>query len=290
MRNLSLKKTFYLLSALCLVTGAASAQITIQYLDVGQGDAALIQTASHKSVLIDAGPAPRAVAEWLRRQHVDTLDLVIASHNHADHIGGMPAVLSTVHVRNYMDNGMPATTRTYARIVSLLEENGTAVLKATRRRIDLGDGVTVRILGSTPDARTQNDASIGVEVSYGSFRALFTGDAEGRQRAFWATDSLQPVSVLKVAHHGSVNGTDAKFLRLLHPCVAIVSVGVKNSFNHPSATVMRLLQSSGVAAYRTDRAGRVTIVGDSTGRFRVLTERSPARSGKSAPMSCAAAP
>jgi beta-lactamase superfamily II metal-dependent hydrolase len=211
---------------------------------------------------------------------VATIDLAIASHNHADHIGGMPAVLSSVHVRNYMDNGMPATTRTYARIVTLLEENGTAVLKSTRRRIDLGDGVIVRILAGAPNARTQNDASIGVEVSYGSFRAFFTGDAESRQRAFWATDSLRTVSVLKVSHHGSSNGTDAKILRSLHPCAAVVSVGVKNSFNHPSPAVMRLLQSTGVTTYRTDRVGQVTLIADSTGTFTVATGRSaksPAR-------------
>jgi competence protein ComEC len=287
----NLKKSFHLklVAGALLAARAVSAQLTIQFLDVGQGDAALIRTAGNKTVLIDAGPAPRTVAQWLRRAHVDTIDLVIASHNHADHIGGMPAVLSTVHVRNYMDNGMPATTGTYARIVTMLEEKGTSVLKASPRRIDLGDGVTVRILGSMPKPRTQNDASIGVEVSYGKFVALFTGDAEGRQRAFWATDSLRPIDVLKVAHHGSINGTDAAFLRALHPCIAIVSVGAKNSFRHPSSTVMRLLQASGVMVYRTDRLGSVTILADSTGLAGVHAERTT-KSSRPGPASCSMAP
>jgi beta-lactamase superfamily II metal-dependent hydrolase len=224
-----------------LACAAAQAQgLSISVRDVGLGDAALMR-ANGRNVLIDAGPSPTRVADWLRRAKVDTHDLAIASHNHADHIGGMPRVLETIPVRNYMENGMPATTRTYGRIVTLLEERGITVLRATPRTIDLGDGVTLRVLSSAPDSRSQNDASIGLELSYGSFHALFTGDAEGRQRAFWSRDSVGRVQVLKVSHHGSVNGTDRAWLAALHPCVAVISVGAKNSFYHPSRLVERLL-------------------------------------------------
>lgn len=257
---------------------AAQRPLQIQFLDVGQGDAALIRSPAGKTILIDAGPNPNAVAAYLKSARVDTIDLVIASHNHADHIGGMPAVLASIPVRNYMDNGMAATTRTYMRIVTLLEQKHIPVLRATRRRIDLGDGVVLRVLGSAPNPRTQNDASIGIELSYGSFRALFTGDGETRQRTFWATDSLRPVSVLKVSHHGSSNGTDSTFLGALHPCVAVVSVGAVNSFKHPSAAVLRLLKRQSVTTYRTDQAGRVTVIADSTGGFAVS---SGSRSGSS---------
>ena len=164
---------------------------------------------------------------------------------------------------------MPATTRTYANIVTLLEERGIPVLLATPRRIDLGDGVSLRVLAGTPNARTQNDASIGLELTYGSFRAFFTGDAETRQRAFWAGDSLRGVQVLKVSHHGSSNGTDAKMIATLKPCSAIISVGAKNSFRHPSPIVVELLRSSRVGTYRTDQVGQVTVDADSTGAFSV---------------------
>lgn len=286
-RNL---KKFLLGALFCAAIQLADAQaptrLTITFLDVGQGDAALIQTPNRKAVLIDAGTAASRVAERLRALGVDTIDLAIASHNHADHIGGMPVVLSTIPVRNYMDNGMPATTRTYERIVLLLEEHGIPVLRASARRIDLGGGVTLRVLAGTPKARTQNDASIGVELRYGSFRTLFTGDAESLQREFWATDSLVAVQVLKVSHHGSSNGTDAAMLRQLRPCAAVISVGAKNAFGHPSPRVMRLLEVSRARAYRTDKLGTVTIAADSSGAFTVASERPKSRAPVAYAASC----
>lgn len=200
---------------------------------------------------------------------MDTVHLAVASHNHADHIGGMARVLETIPVRNYMENGMVAMTRTYARIVTLLEERGIAVLRADPRRIDLGGGAFLRVLPSSPDPRTQNDASVGLELIFGGFRALFTGDAEGRQRAFWASDSGNKVHVLKVSHHGSSNGTDAQLLRRTQPCVAVVSVGRRNAFGHPSPRVIRLLDSARIATWRTDRVSDVVVVADSTGAFTV---------------------
>jgi beta-lactamase superfamily II metal-dependent hydrolase len=261
-------KRFFLLLWVLACASARAQGLTITFIDVGQGDAALIR-AGHRVVLIDAGPSPTRVADWLRRAGVDTIDLAIASHNHADHIGGMPRVLETIPVRNYMENGMAATTRTYARIVTLLEERGIPVLRATPRRIDLGDGVTLRVLSSAPNPKSQNDASIGVELTSGSFHALFTGDAEGRQRAFWSRDSLARIQLLKVSHHGSINGTDVAWLSPLHPCAAVISVGAKNSFSHPSRQVIRLLDSAGVRAWRTDRVGTVTVAADSSGTFHV---------------------
>jgi competence protein ComEC len=146
-------------------------------------------------------------------------------------------------------------------------------LRVEPRRIDLGGGASLRVLASSPRPRSQNDASIGLELSYGRFRALFTGDAEGKQRAFWASDSLERVQLLKVSHHGSANGTDARMLASLRPCAAVISVGAKNSFHHPSREVLRLLDSARVVTLRTDLAGQVTVTADSTGAFRVSAGR-----------------
>jgi competence protein ComEC len=263
----------WLVALLCFATEAACQGLTVTFLDVGQGDAALIRSPTGRNVLIDAGPNPTRVAEWLRRNRVDTIHLAIASHNHADHIGGMPRVLENVPVRSYMENGMVATPRTYARIVTLLEERGIAVLRAEPRRIDLGGGASLRVLSSSPKPRSQNDASIGLALTYGGFSVLFSGDAEQRQRASWARDSVGQVSVLKVSHHGSINGTDTAWLSQLRPCAAIISVGAKNSFNHPSRKVERLLDSAHVTTYRTDRVGEIVVRADSTGGFRLVAGR-----------------
>jgi competence protein ComEC len=117
-----------LLAVACLVAcaGAASASaqsLTIRFLDVGQGDAALVVTPEGQRALIDAGPSGAGVANYVRALGYDTLDLVVASHNHADHIGGMAAVLQGAVVRFYLDNGLPHTTATYRR--TILRRPGT---------------------------------------------------------------------------------------------------------------------------------------------------------------------
>jgi competence protein ComEC len=187
----------------------------------------------------------------------------------------MARVLETIPVRSYMENGMPATTDTYERVVSTLQLRRTPVLKATPRRIDLGNGVSLRTLRSVPDPGSQNDASIGVELTYGRFRALFTGDAEEKQRGWWTGDSLGRVQLLKLSHHGSANGTDASWLNPLRPCAAVVSVGTNNSFNHPSPGVMLLLESMRISTYRTDRVGQVSVTADSSGSFSLSAGRPP---------------
>src|SRR5665213_4258644 len=120
-------------------TEKQSGEVTVRQLDVGQGDATLITTPEGKHVLIDAGPNANLVAGMLIRDKIDTLDLVVASHNHADHIGGMSAVFSRIVVRAYLDNDIPQTTSTYRRtLLSLEREPGLKYLKATARTITVG--------------------------------------------------------------------------------------------------------------------------------------------------------
>lgn len=205
---------------------------------------------------------------------IDTLDLVVASHNHSDHVGGMTGVLESVVVKRYIDNGMPQATQTYRRIVSALERRGVEVLVPSPRTFAIGGGAELRVLPSSRAGKTQNDRSVGLLLSYGKFSALFTGDAEGLQRRYWMDSAgLQQVQVLKVAHHGSVNGTDARFLSLVRACAAIVSVGAVNGFGHPSARVLGLLGSSGIRVYRTDQVGDVNVFVDSTSNVRIVDRR-----------------
>lgn len=264
----------WLAALLCAATpllAQADSTLRIHFFDVGQGDAALIESPTGRRILIDAGPAGNRVIGRLKSLGVDTIDLVIASHNHADHVGSMASVLRTFVVRRYIDNAMVQTTRTYESIVNELERKHIEVLKPTARQIGIGGGATIRILPSPADATTQNNRSVGVMLDYLDFRALFTGDAEDHERAFWRDSAgLRAVDVLKVAHHGSINGTDSAFLKAVRPCIAIISVARKNSFGHPSPDVLRLLASSGVVVHRTDREGEITLT-VVAGRLRALS-------------------
>jgi competence protein ComEC len=251
--------------------GAQTAPLRIVHFDVGQGDAALITTPEGKHVLIDGGPMKDQVADLLWDMGVDTLDLVVSSHNHADHIGGLPEVFYAFPVRAYLENGIPTTTAVYRRLLSRVEhEPGVQVLKATARTITLGS-VSLLVLPPSGLDRTQNNNSVGIEVDYGAFHELLTGDSEQPERTQWIAEGrVHPVTVVKVAHHGSGNGTNAAWVEATRPAVAVISVGADNKYGHPSASVERLWATR-ARVYRTDRDGAVLITATPDGKYTVQT-------------------
>lgn len=251
--------------------GVNAQSLRIQFLNVGQGDATLITSPEGRHVLIDAGPNAQAVAGWLSAEGVDTIDLAVASHAHADHIGGMSEVLRTAVVRYYLDNGWPYTSATYRRTMARLGESGAVYLEPTARGLTVGS-IRLRVLPPGADARTQNEASVGILVEFGQFRALFTGDSELRELSYWlAHDSLPRVTVLKVAHHGSRNGSSADWARALQPSLAVISVGARNQYGHPSPDVVALWTSVGATVVGTAQHGTIEVAADTSGRFTLTT-------------------
>jgi competence protein ComEC len=276
------QRTLAVLTLVCLLAGPLAAQhLEIHFLNVGQGDAALIRE-SGKTALIDAGTA--SVVSYLRQLQIDTIDLVVASHNHADHIGGMTGVFGSTVVRYYLDNGVPHTTATYQRTIQAVRASGAQYLTATTRTITLG-AARLHVLAPPPEdsgasprtahrvPRTQNNSSVGILVEYGEFRALFTGDSEQDELRYWlSTDTIPQVHVVKVAHHGSWNGTTADWVAATQPAVAVISVG-KNGYDHPSHQVIAQWQDAGARVYRTDYDGSVLILANDDGSFVVTTDR-----------------
>jgi beta-lactamase superfamily II metal-dependent hydrolase len=224
-----------------LVVGSMPAQqLEIRFLNVGQGDAALIREGG-KTALVDAGGSAR-IASYLQSLHVDTIDLVVASHNHADHIGGMTAVFQSAVVRFYLDNHVRTTTATYLRTLSAVTSSGAQYLLPTARTITLGTA-TIQIL-PPPPSNDQNNSSVGVLVEFGEFHALLTGDSELKELQSWLGDGAIPrVNVVKVAHHGSSNGSSGEWIDATRPQVAVISVGAGNSYGHPSPAVIAGLGS-----------------------------------------------
>lgn len=248
-----------------------AAPLRIVHFDVGQGDAALVITPEGRHVLIDGGPEPDSVAHLLSDMGVDTVDLVVASHNHADHIEGLPAVFVAFPVRAYVENGVPTTTAIYRRLLDRVEEEpGLQVLRATDRTITLGS-VRLHVLPPPGLDRSQNGNSVGIEVEYGEFRELLTGDAERPELGRWLTEGrAHPVTVVKVGHHGSWNATTAAWVRTTRPALAVISVGAHNKYHHPSAAVERMWGST-ATVYRTDRDGTIEISATPDGHFSVRT-------------------
>lgn len=252
--------------------GGPRDSVELIFLDVGQGDAVVIRAPEGKVALVDAGPDADIVA--LLQQHgIDTIDLAVSSHPHTDHIGGMAAVLASMPVRYYMDNGVPHTTATYLGLIRTLRDSDVIYLEATQRTIELGS-VKLKVL-PPPSEPTDNlnNQSVGLVVEFGEFRALLTGDSEVAELNHFLALGVPNVTVLKAAHHGSRNGVTPAWLSATKPVVVVISCGAGNQYGHPHPWALRYYQAVAKEIYRTDLDGEVTIGGFGDGRYVVATAR-----------------
>ncbi len=272
-----------LAGALLSVSRGVEAQrpLRLTFLDVGEGDATLLRSPEGKVALVDAGREP-GLADRLRSLGIERIDLLVASHADADHIGGMLDIVRRMPVGYFLDNGVPHDTRTYLALMREVRDRpDISYLRADPRTIELGRA-EIRILplppklGGTGD---QNDASVGLVVSYGAFEAFLSGDSEADELSWWlAHDDVPDVTVLKAPHHGSENGFTPAFLRVAHPDVVVISVG-PNGYGHPAPAALSAYTSVAREVYRTDRGGDITIQGYEDGHVEVRTGH-PARTTK----------
>ncbi|HKQ72699.1 MAG TPA: ComEC/Rec2 family competence protein [Blastocatellia bacterium] len=251
-------------------------RLQVYALDVGQGDSLLIISPDGKSVLIDAGP-PQAgdeVVAALKKRNIKSLDLAVATHPHADHIGGMRAVLENVEVKNFLESGKDYASKEYERLLRVITEKKIKLIEAKKgMKFDLDSGVRLDTLNPQGDGQwimkvrsggsVENANSVVLRLSYGKFSMLFTGDAETETEELMMK-SGEPLraQVLKVGHHGSRYATSGKFLEAVAPEVAIISCGAGNRYDHPAQATLDRLQSAGAKIYRTDLNGEIAIMTD----------------------------
>lgn len=247
--------------------------VELLFLDVGQGDAVVVRSPEGKVALVDAGPGVELLGQ-LRAHEIETIDIAIASHPHADHIGGMRRLITSMPVRYYMDNGVPHTTATYVSLMRALQASDITYLEATERTIALGS-VDLRVLSRPPPhSRNLNDTSIGIVVEYGEFKALLTGDSEIGGLNHFLERGVPDVTLLKAAHHGSRNGVSPAWLSATKPEVVVISCGYGNAYGHPDPWALRYYETAAKEVYRTDLDGEVTVLGRRDGGYEILTGRS----------------
>lgn len=242
--------------------------LRVTFLDVGQGDAVLLQAPEGQTALIDAGRGD--VVPLLREMGVERIDLLVATHPHADHIGGMAGVIASFPVRFFMDNGDPHTTATYRGLIAGIRARpGITYLEATPRTISLGSA-TLEVLPLLPRGTAGlNDRSVALLVRFGSFTALLSGDSEVRQLDHLVGLGAVPaLTLLKAPHHGSDNGFTRSFLRAARPRVVVISVG-RNSNGHPRRAALEAYAATAGEVFRTDLHGHVEVRGREDGSFAV---------------------
>lgn len=246
-------------------TGTSQAgTLTVTWLDVGQGDAAVIQCGG-QSMLIDGGKPEKSsyIYAWLQQHGLSYLDVIVATHVDADHIGGLSGALNYASVGTAYCPVTTGTTETFQSFVKYLAKRDRSItVPAAGETFALG-GAQVQILGPLHSAEDSNDNSIVLKLSFGATSFLFTGDAERaeEQDLLNAGVNLQS-TVLKVGHHGSDTSTSYPFLRAVAPQYAVISVGAGNSYGHPTEAVLSRLRDAGVTTFRTDMQGEITAVSD----------------------------
>ena len=246
-------------------TGAAQAgTLTVTWLDVGQGDAAVIQCGG-QTMLIDGGKPEKSsyIYAWLQQHGLRYLDVIVATHVDADHIGGLSGALNYASVGTAYCPVTTGTTETFQSFVKYLAQRGKQITVPTAGATFTLGGAQVQILGPLHSAEDSNDNSIVLKVSFGATSFLFTGDAERaeEQDLLNAGVNLQS-TVLKGGHHGSDTSTSYPFLRAVAPQYAVISVGAGNSYGHPTEAVLSRLRDAGVTTFRTDMQGEITAVSD----------------------------
>lgn len=243
-----------------------SEKMRVTVFDVGQGDAIFLEFPGGTQVLIDGGPSSAVLAKLGRRMPVwdRSIDLVILTHPHADHLAGLVEVLKRYQVGAVIESGVwyePTYYDEWQRVIK--EKNIRRVIAVGGMQVQFSPGVYLDILSpvrSYEGAKLHNvhEAMVTALFAYGTGRMLLAGDAErGVERELAAAGRLSDVDVLKVGHHGSKTSSSAPFLRAVSPEYAVVSSGKGNRYGHPYTEVIDRLESFGIAIVRTDRDGDV---------------------------------
>lgn len=269
----------------------------VHFLDVGQGDAILVSTPEGKHILIDAGGTTnfrkekdawrersrpfevgaKVVVPLLKKRGIHSLDMVIITHNHQDHTGGLQAVLGEIPVKSILFNGTMAESSAFKQLLRTAVDQDIPVYHAASgssyhpddhtELLFMSSGVQAKEEEILPVVENQNHESLVFELRMNGARFLFTGDADAEAEQQILTEQadhriaesykLRPLDVLKVGHHGSKTSTTEAWLRAWKPEAAVISAGVNNLYRHPHPDVVNRLQRHGALTFRTDQQGEV---------------------------------
>ena len=250
-------------------------EVQITMLDVGQGDGLYLRGPEGNHYFIDGGSSDvkeigrYRIEPFLKSQGVGCLDYVFISHGDADHMNGIQEMLKRqklgIRIRNLVLPVQEVWDETLYELVEIALEQGTKVFTMKETQNIWEDELCITCLqpGSKSSLEAGNGASMVLQVKYGEFEMLFTGDVEGEgEETLMEQQKLTRVDVLKVAHHGSKHSTTEELIRKLRPKYALISAGRENSYGHPHMETIERLKKYGVQLYRTQESGAITVMTD----------------------------
>jgi competence protein ComEC len=273
-----MKKLLSLLLLLALLlTGCAQAapaatttikpetpKLQVHYLDVGQADCALLRLGD-TDILIDGGNVDDGsyVVSYLQKQGVTELDLVVCSHAHEDHVGGLAAVLAVFPTKEIWSPTRTYSSKCFDDFVRYADQQRLEITIPQAGHTARWDGLSVSVLGPVEDYAETNNTSLVLRFVYGQTSFLFTGDMEKDAETDLLDSGAKVQSdVLKVGHHGSDTSSGYRFLYEVQPKYAVISVGKDNSYGHPHEEPLSRLRDAGVTLYRTDLLGAIVAESD----------------------------
>ena len=238
--------------------------LKVYYVDVGQGDSELVLAPDGGIVLIDGGEPDSGIIAFLQDHGISHIDLMIATHPHSDHIGGLTQVLNSMPVTRVISNGQISTSSTFAHFLDAVAADKAALI-IVKRGDSISQGMLdFAVLNPLDIGGTDlNSNSLVLRLVYGRVSFLFMGDADKAAEAnMIAAGFAAPSTILKVGHHGSDTASSPAFLTLIKPAVAIYTAGVGNTFGHPKAITLTDLAAVGAQIYGTDLNGTVLVSTD----------------------------
>ncbi|MDI6602088.1 MAG: ComEC/Rec2 family competence protein [Thermoanaerobacteraceae bacterium] len=244
-----------------------NSKLNIHFLDVGQADSIFITMPDGKSMLIDAGNNEdgKGIVKYLEGLGIARIDVLIGTHPHEDHIGGMDDVIKGFDIGKFYMPKASSNTKTFEDVLDAANAKGLKIV-STRAgtNIVLSDEVAIEVLAPNSQSYEDlNNYSIVLRLTYGDKRFLFMGDAEKLSEIEMLKRGYDLNSdLIKIGHHGSSSSTSEEFLAAVSPEYAVISVGEGNDYGHPHKETMDLLKKYGITVYRTDECGTVVASSD----------------------------
>ncbi|MBQ4066308.1 MAG: MBL fold metallo-hydrolase [Clostridia bacterium] len=244
---------------------ALSGDCEFHFIDVGQGDSALI-ISEEGVVVIDAGPQDHAEStlEYIQ-SYTEEIDYLILTHPHEDHIGGADEIVSNLTVKNVIMSDAYSDTETIERLLDAIEKSGADVIEAKAGDEYTAGGIELTILSPVTEFADFNDYSVVTRVEYGETSAIITGDVEKNSEGIMVERymrSLLRADIYQVSHHGSVTSNSEEFLDAVSPKYAVIQCGEDNSYGHPHKETVDKLEERGIEYFRTDERGHIVFITD----------------------------